>query len=64
MHGTILNIGIAHQVNHRHQPYLVHIQYRVKDIILILDQPDVIGIHSSMEIIYSTVYFTVNIMVL
>ena len=40
------------------------LQYRGKDIILILDQPDVIGIHSSMEIIYSTVYFTVNIMVL
>ena len=38
--------------------------FTVKGIILILDQLGAIGIRSSMEIIYSTVYFIVNIMVL
>ena len=64
MHGIILNIVIVRFEKHLLQLFLEHLQYRGKDIILILDQPDVIGIHSSMEIIYSTVYFTVNIMVL
>ena len=64
VHGIILNIGIVRLEKHLLQLFLEHLQYRGKDIILILDQPDVIGIHSSMEIIYSTVYFTVNIMVL
>ena len=64
VHGIILCIGIVRLEKHLLQLFLEHLQYRGKDIILILDQPDVIGIHSSMEIIYSTVYFTVNIMVL
>ena len=63
-HGIILSIGIVLQEKHLLQLFQEHLQYREKDIILILDRLDVIGILSSMEIIYSTVYFTVNIMVL
>ena len=56
VHGIILCIGIVRLENHLLQLFLEHLQYRGKDIILILDQLDVIGIHSSMEITCSTPY--------
>ena len=62
MHGIILNIGIVRLEKHLLQLFLEHLQYRGKDIILILDQPDVIGIHSSMGnyLFHSVLYSKYN----